>query len=127
MIVLDEQVADPRIIQAIEDWYPGKVISISEARPRSQVLDQEIPALLRHLRQPTFVTINYSDFWAKIPAQRAYCVICIKLPVERSLEVPNILRGVLKRSEFRTKRGRMGRVISVRGPSVSYYRHPKVQ
>lgn len=32
MIVLDEQLADPRIIQDSGRWYKGKVISIVEVR-----------------------------------------------------------------------------------------------
>ena len=121
MIVLDEQVADPRIIQAIEHWYPGKVIGINDARPSSQVLDDVIAALLGRLKDPTFVTINYDDFWRKIPAHKRYCVICIKLPIERSLEVPEVLRGTLRQPEFRTKRSRMGKVISVRAQWTRYY------
>lgn len=120
MIVLDEQLADPRIIRDIKRWYRGKVISIFEIRPRTAILDDAIPVLLRQLKAPTFVTVNYQDFWRKIPADSAYCVICLKLPCERSLETPQKLRTILNRPEWRSKRGRMGTVISVKD-RITYY------
>jgi hypothetical protein len=121
MIVLDEQLADPRIISSIERWYKGKVISIIDVRPRTAVPDEAIPVLLRQLSAPTFVTINHRHFWRKIPASSDYCVICLKLPAERSLEVPEALRAVLSRPEWRTKRGRLGNVIFVSDRPVAYY------
>ena len=78
MIVMDEQLADPQIIRSVEQWYKGKVIVIGEARPQNRITDDVIPALLRRLKAPTFVTINYEDFWRRIPANSAYCVICFK-------------------------------------------------
>jgi hypothetical protein len=91
MIVLDEQLADPRIIHSIQSWYKGKVISIVDVRPRTLVTDDAIPILLRRLSAPTFVTINHRDFWRKIPARSTYCVICLKLPTEHVLKVPETL------------------------------------
>lgn len=121
MIVLDEQLADPRIIRNIEHWYKGKVISIVDVRPRTAVLDDAIPGLLRQLSGPTFVTINHRHFWRKILASPDYCVICLKLAAERSLELSEALRAVLSRPEWRTKRGRMGTVIFVSDRRIAYY------
>ena len=102
MIVLDEQLADPRIIRSIERWYKGKVISIIDVHPSTLVHDEAIPVLLRQLTGPTFVTINHRHFWRKIPASPDYCVICL---AERTLELPEALRAVLSRPEWRAKRG----------------------
>jgi hypothetical protein len=121
MIVLDEQLADPRIIRDIEGWYKGKVTSIVEARPRTAIPDEDIPNLLRKLKAPTFVTINHKDFWRKIPASSAYCVVCLKLPCERSLEVSDALRAILSWPEWRTKDGRRGNVILLSDRRVAYY------
>jgi hypothetical protein len=121
MIVLDEQLADPQIIRSIEQWYKGKVIVIGEARPQTRITDDVIPALLRRLKAPTFVTINYEDFWRKIPANSAYCVICFKLTGKRSAEVPGALRAILSRPEWRSKSGRLGTVISVSARRVVFY------
>jgi hypothetical protein len=104
MIVLDEQLADPQIIRSIEQWYKGKVIIIGEARPQTRITDDVIPALLRRLKAPTSVTIDYEDFWRKIPANSVYCVICFKLTGKRSAEVPGALRAILSRPEWRSKR-----------------------
>ena len=121
MIVLDEQLADPRIISSIQDWYKGRVITVEEARPQTRIPDDVIPALLRQLKEPTFVTINHEDFWQKILANSAYCVICLKLTSKRSSEVPEVLRAVLSRPEWRTKRGRLGNVILVSYRRIAYY------
>lgn len=121
MIVLDEQISDPRVITAIKRWYPGKVMSIKEARPHTRVLDDVMSALLHRLKEPTFVTTNYKDFWPKIAAHTGYSVICINLPIQRALEVPGMLRELLKRPEWNTKRKRLGKVIAISGQIVSYY------
>ncbi len=50
MIVLDEQLADARIVAAVERWYRGKVINILEVRPNTRVLDDVIGVLLQRLK-----------------------------------------------------------------------------
>ena len=67
MIVLDEQLEDPRLSDKIARWYKGAVINLRELRLGSHVLDDAVPILLRRVRQPTFTTINYGDFWNKFP------------------------------------------------------------
>lgn len=121
MIVLDEQLEDPRLVQLIELWYKGAVIYVSQLRPQTLIKDDAMPTLLRRVRQPTFVTINYSDFWRRIPASADYCIICLKLSAEQKFEVPGILRGLLNLPELRTKGARMGRVVSVKGQTIDSY------
>src|SRR6185295_3979257 len=104
MIVLDEQLADPQIIGSIETWYKGKVTRIQDERPLTKIPDDVIPASLRRLKAPTFVTINYDDFWRRTPADSAYCVICLKLTSNRCSEISDILRTILSRPEWSTKR-----------------------
>jgi hypothetical protein len=77
---------------------------------------------MRTLSQPTFVTINYDDFWRIIPASPAYCVICLRLQQRESSLVSPLLREVLRLPQYRTKRARMGTVISLRGRAVEDYR-----
>lgn len=122
MIALDEQLGSRRIRDDIEQWYTGTVINIADMRRSTIVEDDAIAFLLHRLKNPTFVTINYTDFWHVIEAHHAYCVICLKLPTERSLEVPGILRDILRLDEYRTKRGRMGAVISYRNGIIENYR-----
>ncbi len=70
MIVLDDQISNRFIASQITRWYPGAVVSIRDSRPHGLILDPEIPTLLRALRQPTFVTINYKDFFNRQFARR---------------------------------------------------------
>jgi hypothetical protein len=121
MIVLDEQLMDPRIVGDFQNWYKGAVTTILDLRPRTRIDDDAIPTLLRRVKQPTFVTINYSDFWQIIEPGKDYCIICLKLSGERSLEVPDLVREVLQMKEFSTKKARMGKVISWSDGRVSYY------
>lgn len=121
MIVLDEQISSARISAAIMRWYPGAVITVSDLRPHARVLDPEIPAYLLRLRQPTFVTINYRDFWKRKLAHPRYCLVCLKLDQNEAWRVSAALREALSLPEFRTKRQRMGTVISWSDAEVKYF------
>jgi len=119
MSVFDDQ----RIEDAIARWYTGTVINVRHLRPQTFILDDAIPTVLRRAaRHPTFVTVNNIDFWNKIEADGAYCVVCLRLPGERNHEVPEILREIVRLEEYRTKRGRMGAVISYRNGYFEDYR-----
>jgi hypothetical protein len=96
MIVLDEQLLKPRIVADFQSWYKGTVITILDLRPHTQINDDAIPSLLRKVKQPTFVTINYADFWKIVKADKVYCIICLKLPGERSREVAALIHDLLK-------------------------------
>ncbi len=62
MIILDEQLLSYALRAPIEQWYRGTVTDITQLRPETVIRDDAIPMLLRAARQPTFVTINVSDF-----------------------------------------------------------------
>jgi len=121
MIVFDENIFDYDVIDDLNRWYKGKVVSIKHLRLRTLVKDDSIPTLLRTVKQPTFLTTNISDFWRKMPAHHAYCMICFDLPNERIDEIPRLLRGVLRFAEFKTKAARMGKIIQVRHNHIDYY------
>ena len=121
MIVVDEQLHNERIYQAIEAYYPGQVVSIRGLRPGTVIKDDVIPTLLLQVRQPTFITINTDDFWLKVAAHRGYCVINFHLPAERRFDVPEMLRRVLQHPTFNTKVRRMGLVLRVSRQNISYY------
>ena len=112
MIVLDDQISNRFIASRIERWYPGAVASIRDSRPHGQILDPEIPTLLRKLRQPTFVTINYRDFFNRQFLHADYSIVCLRLEQIEAERVPDLLRGVLRLPEYRTKARRMGKIIS---------------
>lgn len=111
MIVVDEAISYPRIIEAIARWYKGTVISVRQLRPHARLLDPEIPQYLMQIRQPTFVTINYTDWNKPHLAHSSYSIVSLKLTSEESLSVPLVLREILNLPDYRTKQQRMGKVI----------------
>jgi len=62
VIVLDENILDEDIIEALEAWYKGKVISIKILRIGTLIKDDAIPSILRTVKHPTFITNSVSDF-----------------------------------------------------------------
>ncbi len=121
MIVLDEELQGLGLEAAISAWYRGPVILIKALRPDTVIKDEAIPALLRQAKQPTFVTINHSDFWRRAAAEKAFCLLCLKLTADQTDELPRLLRRLFKLSEFKTKRARMGKVALVSPRAVQYY------
>ena len=94
---------------------------MTQLRPGSVIRDDAIPALLRRLNQPTFVTTNVDDFWPVVEPHPAYCIVCLNLPRERNREVPLVLRQLFALAEFRTKALRMGKVVRSSTHGVLYY------
>ncbi|MBI4639564.1 MAG: hypothetical protein HY731_02655 [Candidatus Tectomicrobia bacterium] len=121
MIVLDEQLLGRNIELEIAKWYRGAVRFIIDLRPNSVIKDEAIPELLRRQNRPTFVTINEKDFWRRIAIDHRYCVVCFALSDSRVSKIPQSLRSLLHRPEFRTKATRMGKVIRVADKEMSYY------
>jgi hypothetical protein len=121
MIVLDEQLQGLGLEEAITRWYRGAVFVVKKLRPGRVIKDEAIPTLLRQLKQPTFITIDYMDFWRSVPADNSYCLVCLALSIEQVEEIPVRLRQLLRLPEFKTKKARMGKVILVRERRLQYY------
>jgi hypothetical protein len=121
MIVVDENIHDHRIIDAISAWYRGRVVSITTLRPSTVIHDDAIPTLLLQARQSTFVTINVSDFWPRVQSHDGFCIITVVLPQERGREVPDILRRLFRLPEFKTKASRLGKIVRVTASQIEYY------
>jgi hypothetical protein len=121
MIVVDENLHDQRIIEAISAWYPGQVVSVTTLRPGTVIKDKAIPTLLLKATQPTFVTINVTDFWRKARPHSAYCITLVALPRERVGEVSDLLRRLFRLSTFKTKASRMGKIIRLTPNRIEYY------
>lgn len=121
MIVLDEQLLGRNLERNIAQWYRGNVCVITDLRPGMVIKDDVIPRLLRRQKQPTFVTINETDFWRKIAIDRKFCVVCYSLPDSRAIEIADSLRSLFRLPEFRTKAKRMGTVIRVIQAEAAYY------
>ena len=121
MIVLDEQIQAQSIAHSIAAWYVGQVVSITALRPHTVIHDDAIESLLRSAPQPTFVTINVSDFWRVVSADSRFAIVCIELPTARVLEIPEGLRRLFRLPEFRSKNARMGKVIRLQPNRIEYY------
>ncbi len=121
MIVLDEELQGLGLEEAIARWYPGTVILVKALRPATVIKDEAIPALLRQSRQPTFITINHTDFWRRAAAEPSFCLIGLKLTAELTDEIPDLLRRLFRLPEFRTKKARMGKVALVSRRVIQYY------
>lgn len=121
MIVLDEQLKNSGVAEQIAGWYRGRVVNITTLRPGTVIKDDAIPVLLRQASDPTFVTINMTDFWHRIAADRQYCVTCFPLPDDRVDESSGLLRRLFRLQEFRSKRDRCGKVALVSHTQIRYY------
>jgi hypothetical protein len=121
MIVLDEQLLGYGLQDAIATWYRGVVTDITQLRPRSRVLDDAIPSLLRTVRYPTFVTINVADFWRRIAPDKRSAILCFDLPDPRARDISLLLRRLLRHKEFRTRRARMGKIARIAATHAHYY------
>ena len=121
MIVLDEQLQGLGLEEAIARWYRGAVVVVKRLRPGTVIKDEAIPALLRQAKQPTFATINHQDFWRRAPADPSYCIVCFDLAIERARELPSLLHRLFALPEFKTKRTRMGKIVSIRERHIRFY------
>ena len=121
MIVLDEQLLSYGLRQEVEQWYRGMVTDITQLRPETVILDEAIPMLLRTARRPTFVTINVTDFWQRIPPETRFCIVCVAVPHTRALEVSGLVRRLFALGDFRTQTQRLGKMVRVSQRQVQYY------
>jgi len=92
MIVLDEQLLGYGVRELIAQWYRGKVIDLTELRPRTHIQDDAVPELLRTVRQPSFVTINANDFWRRMGPDDHFAILCFSLAHEQARQIPYLLR-----------------------------------
>ena len=121
MIVLDEQLLGRDLEVVIGKWYRGSIVYVTDLRPETVIKDDAIPMLLRDQRQPTFVTINVSDFWRKTPVDSRYAIICIAIPNSKIGSIPSILRRLFGKPQFSTKGRRCGQIVLIRGDRIWSY------
>lgn len=95
MIVLDENLKDRHLIEAIATWYQGRVTHIKTLRPQTVIKDDAIPGLLLTVSSPTFVTINVDDFWRKVRPHHQYCIVTCELSQDEVDYLPDLLRQIL--------------------------------
>lgn len=121
MIVLDEQLSGRGIETAVAQWYPGTVCFINDLRLGTIIKDEAIPTLLQQQSEPTFVTINATDFWLKTRLSENACIVCANLSDSQAQTVNFLLKCLLRRTEFRSKAQRMGHIFRLSHSSAAYY------
>jgi hypothetical protein len=127
MIILDEHLQGLSLETEISRWYRGRVFIVKQLRPGTIIKDDVIPILLYQTKQPTFVTINYTDFWRRVSADERYCIVCLQLSTSRADEIPSLLRRLFRLPGFKTKAERMGKVVLLNPQWVRYYQVPENQ
>ena len=106
MIVLDEQLLGYGLQASIGQWYRGMVTDLTQLRPDTQIHDDAVATLLRAERQPTFVTINVTDFWRQMAPEEHFSIVCFALPHSRAREISGLLRRLFALEPFQTRRAR---------------------
>jgi hypothetical protein len=84
------------------------------------VLDEESIPLLRKLRRPTFVTLDW-DFLDGGLRHRSYCIICLSV---LQSETAMFCRRFLQHPQFKTQSLRMGYVAKGSHVGISGWRLP---
>jgi hypothetical protein len=120
MIVLDEQLLGYGLHGMIAQWYRGKVIDLTVLRPRTHVLDDAVPELLRRARLPSFATINVNDFWRRMAPDDHFAILCFSLVHTQSRMIPWLLRRLFATDPFQTRRNRVGKIARVSHQQVQY-------
>lgn len=128
MIVLDEQMSNRRVLNAIGKWYRGKVLFAKDLRPGSIIKDDSIPQLLRQKKsKPAFVTINVSHFWRKAPTDQRFCVVCLDISdffIRNMAPVLKLLNWLFSHPDFSKKKQRAGHVFRITADGlVQFYSH----
>lgn len=122
MIVLDDNLDLPDVLEPLRRWTKGRAVCLRDLRAGTVIKDDALQVLLRRQTRPTFVTTNTTDFWGRVPADKRYCIVCLPLPNERHREIPTILRRLFRHPEFRTQSARMGTVVRVSDTDIRFHR-----
>ena len=85
MIVLDEQLGDPRIMTPIESWYPGRVINVRDLRPHVRLLKRCRAALKTPRSAPASTTrwSSRSNAWRASERARAAGAVILAEPEDQ--------------------------------------------
>jgi hypothetical protein len=121
MIILDEQLAYPKILAQLPKRL--KVRRLVELRPNEKILDDRVPEILLQVKQPTFATID-RDFWSFDLCHPGYCILYFALADDEQWRLCELLPALLRLPEFHTHAARMGKVARVTEAEVHYWQVP---
>src|SRR4051812_2599954 len=101
--ILDEQVNVSDALVPLQKW--AKVQRLTALRAQQKILDDRVPAILRTVKQPTFLTID-RDFWNRRLCNPDYAILCFAVADDQQELIPGYLRSLLRHPEFRTRAAR---------------------
>lgn len=116
--VLDDQLQESGLRDPIRRWATADFLRAIQ--PDQVIKDERIPAILRRLRTPTFVTID-QRFWNRVYRDRRYCMLFFALKAEEQGSIPTLVRQLVRLPEFRTRAARMGKVARVSHDHVVWW------
>lgn len=111
-IILDDQLFALEVLVPLARWIT--VGRLRDLRPGEVIKDERVPALLRELRQPTFVTID-EGFWTRRLCDPKYCILYFALRDDEQDDLAGLLRELFQDHEFHTKNTRVGKVHALAG------------
>ena len=117
-IILDDQLFDVEVLIPLARWIT--VARLRSLRPSEVIKDERVPAILRELRQPTFVTID-AGFWERKLRDPKFAILFFALTHEQQDKLPELLRTLFRLDDFKTKSARMGKVARVSTIGVEYW------
>jgi len=123
-LVLDDQLKASHVLQPIRKWIT--VQRLRDLRPHQLILDDRVPQILWTLKQPTFVTIDHG-FWKKTFCHPDYAILVFSLRDDQQVHLPGLLRALLQRPGFRTRKNRMGKVARISTTAIDYWEFSRTQ
>ena len=120
-LVLDEHIDRQLVLLPIRQWIPAQ--PIQDLCGNQLLHDERVPEILLTLRQPTFVTID-QDFWHRHWCHPSYCILFFPMRSREQQCIPDLLRALLHRPEFRTRAARMGKLARIRPTIIEFWQYP---
>ena len=117
-LILDDQLDVLELLPRLSKWITAR--RLQTLRPGELILDDRVPEILGTLKQPSFVTID-EHFWQRHLRNPDYCILYFALRGDQQEQLPSLLRALLRRSEFRTRAARMGKVARVSAAAIDYW------
>jgi hypothetical protein len=123
-LILDDQLKASQVLEPLRKWIT--VQRLRDLRPHQQILDDRVPQILWTLKQPTFVTIDHG-FWKRTLCHPNYAILVFALRDDQQVLLPELCRALLRRTEFRKRKSRMGKVARISTTAIDYWEFPGKQ
>lgn len=117
-LLLDDELDEDVVLPPLAKW--TTVQRLRHLRPGERILDERVPEILLTLKGPTFVTID-PDFWQRRLCHSGYCILYFALSDRQQKLLPELLRALFQRPEFRTRAARMGKVARVSQAHIDFW------